>query len=152
MDPNQKMTDGFSATIYFSSQPTIKLYEIDTTLPELAGGGANDTTTMRNDTLRTKHPKVLKSLGEGGATVALASSALPLLWGMINVNQLIRYDLPDNSAYYFWGWIDELSRITFKEGEMPRGNLKVIASNMDAEGDETAPVYSSTGATTTTTV
>lgn len=135
------INDGFQTLISFSANPTIKFYEKEVTPPSLTGGGANDTTTMRNTTYRTKAPKKLKSLGEVSATCAYDPNVYPQIVAMANVNQLITITFPDNSTLAFWGWLDEFVPGSSKEGEQPTASVKVICSNQNASLVETAPVF-----------
>lgn len=137
-----RIDDGFSTTISFANDPTVLFYEKTVTPPGLQGGGANDTTTMRNTTWRTMAPKKLKSMGEGSAKVSYDPAVYSDVIGMINDNQLITIEFPDGSSVAFYGWLDEFTPDEIQEGSQPTATIKIITSNQTDGGVETAPVYS----------
>jgi hypothetical protein len=102
---SHRLDDGFSTIITFSSAPSVKFYEKEVTPPGVSGGGANDTTTMRNTTWRTMAPKKLKTLSEAGASVAWDPAAYNDVLAMIQVNQQITVTFSDGSTIQFWGWL-----------------------------------------------
>lgn len=136
-----RIDDGFSTTISFADNPSVLFYEKTVTPPGLQGGGANDTTTMRNSTWRTMAPKQLKTMSECSAKVSYDPAVYQDVVGMINNNQLITVDFPDGSSVDFYGWLDEFTPDEVQEGSQPTATIKIIPSNQDDSGVETAPVY-----------
>ncbi len=67
-----RINDGFSTTIEFPSQTSglTVFWEKEVAPPGISGGGANDTTTMRNTAFRTMAPKNLKTLTDSTIVVA----------------------------------------------------------------------------------
>jgi hypothetical protein len=139
---SHRLDDGFSTIITFSSAPSVKFYEKEVTPPGVSGGGANDTTTMRNTTWRTMAPKKLKTLSEAGASVAWDPAAYNDVLAMIQVNQQITVTFSDGSTIQFWGWLDEFTPGSHQEGQQPTATLKVIPSNQNTSLVEAAPVIS----------
>ena len=137
-----RLDDGFATLIGFDLGPTLKIYEKEVTPPGMSGGGANDTTTMRNTSLRTKAPKKLKTMDNMTATVAYDPEVYDSLFDMVNQNQEITITFPDDSTLVVWGWLDEFKPNAIKEGEQPTAMITVICSNQNDSGVETAPVYS----------
>lgn len=131
--------DGFKTTISFASNPSVKFFEKDVTPPGISGGGANDTTTMRNTAWRTKQPKKLKTLSTAQAMCAYDPDVYTDIVSMINVNQLITITFPDNSTLAFWGWVDEFTPEQIKEGDQPTATVKIECSNQNDAGAEVAP-------------
>lgn len=151
--PNElRLDDGFSTIITFSEAPTVKLYEKDVTPPGMTGGGPIDTTTMRNVAWRTNAPKQLKSLTTISTTVAFATDAIPVMFGVINVLQQITITFPDGSTITFWGWVDEFTPGAFTEGEQPTATVSIQPSNRDSDGNEAPPVYAAGAGTGTDTL
>ena len=144
MGPDQRLDDGFSTIITIANLPSVKLYEKEVTPPGFQGGGATDTTTMRNTTWRTSSPKYLKTLSAVTAVVAFATEALTQILAQVNVNQLITVTFPDDSTLSFYGWIDSFVPGKFTEGEQPTATLTLQPSNHDTSDVETAPAYHST--------
>lgn len=140
-----RLDDGHSTIITFPAAPTVKLFEKDVTPPGMTGGGSIDTTTMRNVDWRTGAPKKLKSLTAVTLTVAFATDAIPIMFALIGILQLIVVQHPDHSTNTFWGWIDEFTPGAFTEGEQPTATVTIQPSNRDPNGNEAAPVYAPLG-------
>lgn len=144
------MNDGYQTTIEFTSAEMDSqanlltlMEEKEVTPPGVAGGGANDATTMRNIEYRTMAPKVLKTLTEAPFVVAYDPELYNEMVAMINDNQLITITFPDTATLAFWGWIDSFTPNAQVEGTQPTANVVIIPSNQDGNNDnaEIAPVY-----------
>ncbi len=144
------MGDGYQTTIDFSSSEMTSdalilalMEEKEVTVPGVAGGGANDASTMRNAIWRTMSPKSLKTLTPMTLTVAWDTALYDEMVAMINDNQLITITFPDNSTLAFWGWLDDFAPGAQIEGEQPTAVLTIIPSNQDGDNNdaEIAPVY-----------
>ena len=136
-----RMDDGFQTLITFSENGSVKLYEKGVQPPGIEGGGANETTTMRNTTWRTKAPKKLKSLTDSELTVAYDAAVYPEIIAMINVIQTITITFEDGATLAFHGWIDQFEPDEITEGEQPEASVTMIPSNQTDAGVEAAPVY-----------
>ena len=136
---SHRIDDGFSTIIGFSLNGAVKFYEKEVTPPGIDGGGANQTTTMRNIYWRTNAPKKLVTLTEADATCAYDPTVFSQILAMVNVNQYITVTYPDLTTVGFWGWINEFKPNQIKEGEQPTANVKIIPSNFNASLVETAP-------------
>jgi hypothetical protein len=140
MDP--KMEDGFAALWTFSSNGSISFYEIETTPPGWDGGGPIDQTTMRNSTVRTALPKALKSMTDGGGTVAYADTVLDgEAEDLINDNQLITLTLPTGASWAFWGYLNRFQPTGLREGSLPTASIQIIPTLTNDAGVETLPVF-----------
>ena len=137
-----RIDDGFQTLIEFSENSDVKFWEKEVTPPGVSGGGENDTSTMRNTTWRTRSPKNLITLAEATLTAAYDPAVYDDIVAMVNVNQQITITFADNSTLVFWGWIDEFTPGAIVEGAQPTAEVKIIPSNQNAAGTETAPVYS----------
>lgn len=137
-----RIDDGFATLISFAEDSDVQMWEKEVTPPGIDGGGENDTSTMRNTTWRTRAPKSLKTLTEGSAVVAYDPAVYDEIVAMLNVNQEITITFPDSSTLVFWGWLNEFTPGANVEGEQPTADITIIASNQNAAGTETAPVYS----------
>lgn len=144
------LNDGHPTTVTFTdsgaSGLTLLLYEKEVTPPSLDGGGPNDTTTMRNDTYRTKQPKTLITLGQMSFTAAYDPACYQNLVDILNVNQEIVVGFSDGSSLTFWGWLDKFAPARIAEGSQPTADCTVECSNQDNSGTETPPVYSESAA------
>lgn len=142
--------DGFSTTLTLA-EGSITFEEVRITPPGIDGGGAINTTTMRNTRRRTKKPKQLVDTTDTQCSGKYAPELYDEIMDQIQVNQEITVTYPDLSTYVFWGWIDNFQPGEHVEGEMPLADFTIIASNVDDAGDEHEPVMTATGTTTTTT-
>ena len=115
--------------------------EKEVTPPGLAGGGANDTTTMLNSVYRTRAPKSLKTLTDASFTASYDPAVYDTILAQINNNQLITLTFPDTSTYAFWGWLDEFTPNAQVDAEQPTAEITIIPSNVNDSDVETAPVY-----------
>ena len=136
-----RIDDGFSTTIGFANYPSVSFWEKEVTPPGMEGGGANEITTMRNTTWRTKAPKKLVSLTDCAFTAAYDPVVYDDVVDMINENQLITITFPDGATLAFWGWLDTFTPNANTEGEQPTAQCNIVPSNQNASGTETEPVY-----------
>lgn len=136
-----RLDDGFSTIVGFADDPSVAFYEKEVTPPSMEGGGPNDTTTMRNTSLRTKAPKLLKELGQMTLVASYDPAVYSSVWDMINNNQLITITFPEGDTYAFYGWLDSFKPNAIKEGEQPTAQITIECSNQDDTGVETEPVY-----------
>lgn len=142
---SERLDDGHPTTISFTGGFTagagaLLMYEKELTPPGIEGGGANDTTTMRNSTWRTRSPKKLITLADAGIVVAYNPEVFDEMVAMVNVNNEITITFPDGSTLAFWGWIDSFVPNACVEGEQPTADVTIVPSNQNAAGVETAPV------------
>jgi len=136
-----RIDDGFATLITFSEDSDVSFWEKEVTPPGMSGGGENDTTTMRNTLWRTRAPKSLITLTESTLVAAYDPAVYDSILSMINVNQQITITFPDDSTLVFWGWLDEFTPGNVVEGEQPTATVKIIPSNQNGSGVETAPIY-----------
>lgn len=141
-----RLDDGHQTTIEFSAGSTgvvltTLMEEKTVTPPGVSAGGANPTTTMRNETWRTNAPKALKTLTQSSISVAYDPALYDEIVAQAGVNQSIVITFPDDSTLTFWGWIDEFTPSAAEEGEQPTAEITIIPSNQNASGAETAPLY-----------
>ena len=141
--PTNIINDGHSTLITLSGAPSIEFCEKTVKPPGVAGGGANDVTTMKNATWRTRSPKQLKTLTPANATVAYDPAVYDTVVAQINVNQLITVLFADGSTLAFWGWLDEFEPGDVEEGSQPEADVVFIPSNQDGAGAEISPLYTS---------
>jgi len=138
------LTDGHQTLVTFDalgSGVTILLKETEVTPPGIDSGGENDTTTMRNETWRTKQPKALKTLTDGSCVFQYDPGIYDQILTIIGVNGLITVQFSDESTLVFYGWLNNFTPNACVEGAMPTANGTFICSNQDDDGTETAPVY-----------
>jgi len=142
---SERLDDGYSTTMTFPSPYAgvmgVTLWEKSITPPGIEGGGANDTTTMRNSAWRTRAPKHLKTMSEISGTCAYDPAVYDDIILMCQENLLVTVNFPDGSSLQIWGWLDEFKPGEATEGEQPTATFTFICSNQNGSGVETAPVY-----------
>jgi len=136
------LKDGFATLLAFAEDSDVEMEEKEVTPGGVSGGGEIDVSTMRNTAWRTKSPKSLLTLLEGGATIVYDPAFYDEIIAMTNTNQAITVTFPNSSTLIFWGWIDEFIPNALVEGEQPTAELTIIASNLNDSDVETAPAYS----------
>jgi len=141
-----RINDGFSTTVEFTDGTSglTVLWEKEISPPGMSGGGANDTTTMRNTTWRTMAPKNLKTLTESTITVAYDPDMVTEMNSLINVNQQIIITFPGAETLTFWGFVDSVVFAPIVEGEQPTADITIVPTNMGDGGSEVAPVIGNT--------
>jgi hypothetical protein len=135
-----RIIDGLG-TIYSLAGTSAKMWEVSTTPPGVAMGGAVNTTTHRNVAWRTKGKKTLKELTDGSMTVAYDPACLTTLLTQVGVNQLITVTFPDESSWEFWGILDEFVPGDATDGEQPEAEITIIPTLQDNAGVEVPPEY-----------
>jgi hypothetical protein len=136
-----RIDNGHQTTVAFANIASPLFWEKTVKPPGMSGGGANDTTTMRNVEYRTQAPKTLKTLTPMTMQCAYDPAFLDDVVAQTQVNQLITITFPDNATWQFWGWIEEMEPGEIAEGGQPTLNITVQPSNQNDSGVETAPVY-----------
>ena len=133
--------DGAKTTISIGGYST--LYPTGITPPTMEGGGEIDVTSLKNTTMRTRAPKVLKDLGECSFSAQYDPAALATLYGIINTNQSIIITFADDATITFYGWVDSVSAGELTEGEAPTVDVTIITSNNDGADPfvEKPPVF-----------
>lgn len=158
MAQDRRLDDGFPTVISFSNQANMGgapgtsvadflIWEKRVKPPGISGGGANDTTTMRNNAWRTMNAKRLRTLTEMTCTVSYD----PKLYdgtvtddGVLSAlqdNQEITIYFPDGSALNFMGFLDEFNPSEVTEGSQPEAEIKIIPTNTGYNGEEVEPTY-----------
>lgn len=146
-----RIDDGHPTLVYIYDDPddttheVVKFYEKTVTPPGVQGGGANDTTTMRNDEWRTMAPKHLRTLSQMSMTAAYDPQIYESILDLLQVIKWFVIWWPDGSTLQFYGWLDEFTPNEVSEGEQPTAEVIVIPSNQSPAGVETAPVYDAGG-------
>lgn len=138
-----RIDDGFPTLVEFSENNAFGtlLWEKNVTPPGMQGGGANETTTMRNTRWRTMAPKKLMTLSEMSVEMAYDPEVYDTFVAMMQVNQEITLHWPDGSTVTFWGFVDEFTPNEVSEGEQPTADVTIIPTNQDDDGEEVAPEY-----------
>lgn len=139
-----RLDNGFATTIAFADFPTVLFYEKSVTPSGYDGGGAIDTTTMRNTAWRTMAPKRLKTATEIKLTAAYDTDVMDPdeVESMINVNQLMTITFPNGAERDVWGYVNKVDFGELKsDEEQPTINVEIIVTNQDDEGNEVGAVY-----------
>ena len=138
------LTDGHPTTVTFfalGTGVTLLMKETEVTPPGMEGGDANDTTTMRNTTWRTKQPKHLIELSDCNFVAQYDPAVYDQILSIINVNGIVRINFSDDSALEFYGWLKNFTPGNCVEGAMPTATCTVICGNQNDTGTEIGPDY-----------
>ena len=136
-----RIDDGYRTLITFATDPDVQLWEKSIKPPGMDGGEGIDTTTMHNDTYRTKSPRQLKSLTESTFTAGYDPVIYTSLIALINVETTITITFPDGTTLAFYGYLQKAEQSELKEGEFPEVTCTFTPTNQDpTTGDEEAPV------------
>lgn len=141
-----RLEDGFSSVVQFTDPLGIELFfetlwEKRLKPPGIDGGGAIDTTTMRNDQKRTKYHKSLSTTTDLVITCAYDTAIYEDIYWHLQQNQLIEFWFSDWSTIQFWGWLDKFDPQELVEGEQPECELTIIPSNQDNNYEEEGYIY-----------
>lgn len=138
-----ELNDGYQTLIRFEADPDRLFREKTVTPPGVDGGGEIDTTTMLNETVRTRSPKALFTVTNASLTVAYDPNTIvsEVIANLLNVNNLITVTFPDGHTIAFWGWLNKFTPNEHQEGEQPTAEIEIIPSNQNDSGEETLPVY-----------
>jgi hypothetical protein len=134
------LVDGLGTTIDFAEAASVKFSEVTLQPPGLTGGGAINTTGLRNVRVRTQQPKKLVSVSSSKGTVKYDPLALEDAYALQGVNQEITVTHPDGSTTVAWGWLEDFVPSENEEGNEPTADIVIEWSNENASGVETKPV------------
>lgn len=137
----QVLTDGHATTLTFSLASSVSFAPKEVTPPGVDGGDEIDTTTMLNNTWRTRAPRSLITLTECEFSAAYDPEVYDTILSMVNINQQITVHFSDGSTLMFWGWVKRFKPNGSKEGDQPMADVVITPSNQNSSGVETAPDY-----------
>jgi hypothetical protein len=121
----------------------VEFFEKSVSLPGMDGGEGIDTTTMRNIKYRTTWPRQLKTLTAVDVEVAWTSDMLDEanLFAMVNTNQEIEWELPDQATYTIWAYVQNVRINPMVEGEQPTMTMTIQPTMTDNDKVEQDPVF-----------
>lgn len=135
------MYDGYRTLITFTNLGNANFNEVTVKPPGVTGRGPIDTTSMRNNKFTTKWPKSLIDFSSVTSTAQWDPRFLfDIIDLVVNKNQTIRVQMPNNQKIRFYGWADRAEPNEHREGEVPLITLELIPSNVNPQGVESAPV------------
>lgn len=142
-----KLDDGFKTLVCPAANPTISFWEKTVKPPGLDGGDAIDTTTMHNNTWRTKAPRALVTMTDGDCKAAYDPNLYNTILTLLNVKTVWTVTFPDGSTLAFWGFLKSFAPDELKEGAQPEATVMIVPTNQDSTGTEQAPVLTSVAGT-----
>lgn len=148
LDPSGIYLDnGYRTLITLAIDTNIEFWEITVTPPGIDGGDEIDTTTMHNDTWRTKSARTLKDMTECSVTAAYDPSIYTAILAAINVETTITVTFPDGSTLAFFGYVKSFEPGALEEGTMPECTITIVPTNVDSSHVEQSPVLTSVAGT-----
>ena len=137
------LKDGYQSLVTFALEDTIKLWEKTITPPGIDGGDAIELTTMHNTAWRTFAARGLKTLTEMNFVCAYDPDVYldeTQVAAAINRDDTITVSWADGSTLAFFGFLQKFEPSDLVEGEEPEATVTIVATNMDSDGAEQAPV------------
>lgn len=137
-----KLDDGYRTLVAFTADPDASFWEKSITPPGMDGGDEIDTTTMHNDTYRTKAPRALVTMTPFSMTVAYDPALYTSILTLINIPTTVTVHYPNGGSLAFYGYLRAFEPDALVEGTQPEATITVVPTNQDpTTGDEEDPVY-----------
>lgn len=138
----KRLVNGHVATIAFSLNPTLSVWEIDVGVPGIDGGEPIDITVQQNVTWRTRVARTLLTLTPYDVKCAYDPKVFTQLQSLINNDYgSVTTRWWDGSTIAAWAYLQKVTADQQKEGEMPTMTLTICPTNYDrTNGVEAAPL------------
>ena len=138
--------EGHSSKITFEDDPNLTFWETVVGAPGIDGGDPVPTTTMFNETYRTKAPRKLKEFTPFQVQGKFASGTIDEVFALINENQWITITWPDGAQFTFPGGLKSFQPAQAQEGNPLEGTLEIVpTSQIDGEEEDHEVKAPSTG-------
>jgi hypothetical protein len=138
----KKPADGFKALITIALAPNFEFWESSITPPGYDGGDPVDTTTMHNNTVRTKAPRDLIDMPDMTTSGLFNAAIYTSIRAIINKPTTITITWPDQSTLAFYGFVRVFAPGDLTEGGRMEGTITITVTNQDpTTGAEELPVY-----------
>lgn len=134
------LIDGAGTKVDFDASANVKFSELSLQPPGFTGGGAINTTGLRNVRVRTQQPKKLVSVSSSKGTVKYDPLFLEDAYALQGVNGEITITHADGATTVGWGWLEDFTPNENEEGNEPIADILIEWSNENASGVETKPV------------
>lgn len=134
--------NSLGAQLGFSLDTSVQIELKSITPPSINGGGAINISTHSSVGWMQKAPKTLKDLGDLSATVAYDTAFVAEVMAMCQVEQTLTITWKDGATLVFRGWLDAFNPSALSsEEDQPTADIVLIASNRDAAGAVSPPVF-----------
>lgn len=134
------LRDGFATLITFGDNPTVELWEKESTPPGQDIGDPIDVTTFHNTARLTKWPRSLIEDTDGSFTCAYDPTARTAIESLIGNNQEITVTYNDLSTWAFWGFLKSFIPQSHTRGDQPEAQVEFVITNLDDSFAEQDPV------------
>lgn len=139
-----KLENGYRSLITFAADPDVSLWEMEVGHAGLDGGDPIDTSTMHNDTWRTKSPRALIDSSPFTCRFAFDPAVKSQLVSLVNVRTTVTVRFRDGSTEAQYGYLQTTEFDPMVEGEMPTGTATICPTNWDPTNfAEEGPVLTS---------
>jgi hypothetical protein len=145
-----KLDDPFPTTMCFGVDPTIGLWEKTIKPPGLDGREPIDTTTMFNQKVVTKAPRVLIDTTNATGKYQYDPACLtPLLTTVLNKRGVITVWFASGASWCFYGYLQKFTPSENSDStEPPMADIEVVQTNWDpVHNVEALPVYTASSGT-----
>lgn len=125
------LTNGCITTVAFSAVAGYPLFEISVTPPGIDNGDEIDTTTMWNDSCRTKYPRCWDEWTPASMRVAYDPEFYGVYTSLIGVNQSVTVTFPNGDTLDFFGYMKSFIPSELEDGKFPEAEVEIVVTNWD---------------------
>lgn len=145
----KKLDDPFPTTVAFSAKPSLGLWEKSITPPGIDGREPIDVTTMFNQHVTGKAPRVLKDFTNAKGKYQYDPSKLADYITMINQRQTLTTWFASGDSWCYYGYIQKFTPTENSDStEPPMADVEVVVTNIDpATNLEALPVMTPSSGT-----
>jgi hypothetical protein len=138
----KRLKNGYRVSIGFSTNLTVKLWEISIKPPGIDGGDSINVTTQWESTWEAHAARALKRMTDGTFKFGYDPAFWSSIVALVNVEQTITLGLPNGGTLTFYGYAKSFEFDELQNGTMPTGTGAFVATNYDPVNDVAAdPVY-----------
>ena len=141
------LRDGYASLVTFVDNPTVMLWEKETTPTGIDNGEPIDQTTFHNTTYATKWPQEISEITDGSFLAAYDPDVEDEIMSLVGNNQEITVTFNDGSTKAIWGYLKSFIPQRHTKGQQPTAEITIVATNMDDSFAEYGPAVASASGT-----
>ena len=126
-----KLSEGFKATIAFSKNPGINIWEVETGPAGMEVVEIN-TTTQHNIRYVSKYPSYLVASDDIVGTAAYDPDVMDALVGMLgDPGGSFTIHMPEGTTHSYWGFLKSFKFQPLRVAQFPLANYAICVTNYD---------------------
>lgn len=145
VDPvGRRLSKGYRMEVTFAADSNVSFWEIEITPFGFEADDFVDTTTQRNDEVRTYSPKTLYRTTDATVVAQYDPAVYPQIMALMNVATVITFWFPDGSSVCAYGALKSFipDALSEKMTDPPQCTLTIGFTNTDPSAcTEEVPVY-----------